>query len=94
MKFDSGLAKVIHDVPTFTIGLQERMALHARTTLSSLNVACASGLLQRAPQSKELSFLPKIQTLPGAIQPTGVPLQMAAAARRLGAFFEEKPHCK
>ena len=86
MRFDSGLAKAVAELPAICGGLRERVASYAPLTFTSLNVACASRLLERIPASNPPAF--RIGTkLPAPIRPKGVAYDMASAARRLGAFF-------
>ncbi|WP_345772317.1 three component ABC system middle component [Azospirillum baldaniorum] len=90
MRFDSGLAKAILDTPTMRAGLQERIIAFAPLTLSSLNIACAAGLLRRSTRTSQIAFQTAVSRLPTEIAPEGVVRDMANAAKRLGAFFADE----
>ncbi len=90
MYFDSGLTKFLVDDPTIILNLQDRMIAFASTTLRSINIACASGLLEKVDSTVGISFRCKLQALPNAIQPDGIAKVTAQAARRLGAFFRDE----
>jgi hypothetical protein len=90
MRFESGLAKVLADCPTFAFNLTQRIREFAPVSLAAINLACAGGLLQRVPLTDSISFATSARTLPGSVRSDGVPGAIALAARRLGAFFREE----
>lgn len=90
MQFDSGLAKLVVEYPTMKFELQRRIAAFSALSLSSLNVACAVGLLQQMPLVTGPVFVTKIARLPEQVRAKGTPAVMSLAARRLGAFFRDE----
>lgn len=90
MLFDSGITKFLVDDPTVILNLQDRITAFAPTTLRSINIACAAGLLEKIDSAAGISFRCKLQSLPNPIQPNGIAKVTALAARRLGAFFRDE----
>lgn len=87
MQFDSGLTKAIVDNPSIRVGLQRRIVSLSPLTLTSINIACASGLLQRVAAPGVPAFSRGLKRLPREVEPEGTARDIATAARRLGAFF-------
>jgi hypothetical protein len=90
MHFDSGLAKFLEEAPTVRADLQRRVAEFSSFTLSSINVACASGLLRRMPLVTTPTFVTRLPNLPAQVVAKGTPATLSLAARRLGAFFRDE----
>ncbi len=90
MRFESGLAKFLIEHPIVKVELQERLAAFSALSLSSLNIACAAGLLERMPAIARPLFITRAKNLPGEIRLQGAPAVIALAARRLGAFFRDE----
>lgn len=90
MQFDSGLAKLLIEFPTIRFDLQRRIAAFSALSLSSLNLACAAGLLRRMPLVAAPVFMTMATKLPPQVIAKGTPAVMKLAARRLGAFFRDE----
>lgn len=85
MKQSSGLAKALLDEPELPAGLQRRLESFCDTSLSSLSLALASGLLQLDPDKPWPRYIPKLKSLPSGLQPsTDDVKQVVDAAKRLG----------
>ncbi len=88
---DGGLLRALNRVPDLHADLPKRAAALALCTRSSLNLACASGLL-RAEQSETWpSFLPDRKTLPQPLYPAEDPHRaILATAKRLGHWMAQE----
>jgi len=88
---NGGLLRALSRVPDLHADMSKRAEELAGCTRTSLNLACASGLL-RAEQSETWpSFLPGCKTLPGQLYPAQDSLRaILATAKRLGHWMAQE----
>lgn len=88
MRFESGLIKAVSEQPDIVAGLQARMENNARSALKSLQVACASKILEREGGAGLPAFRAQGADLPFKIRHAeGSVPRIFNCAKRLGRWF-------
>ena len=85
MMSTSGLSRAIREDPELPVGLQARLEGFADTSLDSLAVAVATGLLEVDPDKPWPRYVPGRKSLPNSARSSSSDSKMiVGAARRLG----------
>lgn len=84
------LQSVLVDDPTLRIDFRRRVEAFAAPTLQGLNLACASGLLERIVDDDEIRLTCTFKQWPRSSRPVEAPPDMLRAIDRIAPWFAEE----